>query len=212
MACTLYYVHDPMCSWCYAFESALTALRQSLPRQVEFRKVVGGLAPDTDQVMPEDLQRYVQSQWRRIEERFPSTRFNYAFWRENTPIRATYPACRAVLAAKRQGLQFEDPMIANIQAAYYRQAKNPALPETLLDCARLTGVDMQRFAADYANPEIEAELNHELQLAKSLAVNAFPSLRLVCNGRCSNIDCRYEEPSAMLADIVMHLNRHRGKL
>jgi protein-disulfide isomerase-like protein with CxxC motif len=31
MATTLFYIHDPMCSWCNAFESSLTALQKELP-------------------------------------------------------------------------------------------------------------------------------------------------------------------------------------
>ena len=53
MAIELLYVHDPMCSWCWAFRPAFASLRAQLPRELRLRKVVGGLAPDNDQPMPE---------------------------------------------------------------------------------------------------------------------------------------------------------------
>ncbi len=54
---TLYYVHDPMCSWCYAFKSVLKKLRDNLPTTIHFQTVIGGLAPDSKEVMPEDIQK-----------------------------------------------------------------------------------------------------------------------------------------------------------
>ena len=52
MSDTLFYIHDPMCSWCYAFQPALFALKNHLPCSVRLEKRVGGLAPDTTTVMP----------------------------------------------------------------------------------------------------------------------------------------------------------------
>ncbi len=128
---TLYYVHDPMCSWCYAFKSVLKKLRDNLQTtfqvkvsrsellpEIHFQTVIGGLAPDTKEVMPEDIQKKVQHAWRSIEQKCPEIRFNFDFWHKTTPIRSTYPACRALLAAKQQGLQFEQRMLEAIQTAY----------------------------------------------------------------------------------------------
>jgi putative protein-disulfide isomerase len=47
-------------------------------------------------------------------------------------MRSTYPACRAVIAAKNQADKFELPMINIIQKAYYLQEKNPSKDETLI--------------------------------------------------------------------------------
>ncbi len=74
------------------------------------------------------LQQKIQQTWRRIEQTVPNMKFNYDFWMINTPVRSTYPACRAVLAARQQGADFEDKMIGAIQTAYYQKAKNPGFP------------------------------------------------------------------------------------
>lgn len=154
--------------------------------------------------MPTEMRRYVQRQWQLIEEQFPHIRFNFAFWNENIPIRSSYPACRAVLAAKRQGLPFEDNIIANIQRAYYLQAENPALTETLLACAQRSGLELTKFAVDFISPEINEALLDDLRLAKKLAVSTFPSLRLYGNGRFAVIECRFHDVPEMLAQISTH--------
>ncbi len=45
---TLIYVHDPMCSWCWGFTSVYKQLVDQLPADIEIRRLVGGLAPDSE--------------------------------------------------------------------------------------------------------------------------------------------------------------------
>jgi putative protein-disulfide isomerase len=92
MVTTLYYIHDPMCSWCYAFDASLTALQKELPDFIRIRKIVGGLAPDTTNPMPVELQQKIQQTWRRIEQTVPNMKFNFDFWMIKTAVRSTYPA------------------------------------------------------------------------------------------------------------------------
>ncbi|QOJ22636.1 MAG: DsbA family protein [Gammaproteobacteria bacterium] len=190
-----------MCSWCYAFSQSWTALQQDLPRNMEIVYLVGGLAPDTTEPMPLATQKMVQQAWRRIEQTVPGVHFNWDFWSRNTPIRSTYPACRAVLAAKMQRTEAEPEMIHAIQTAYYQQAKNPSLPETLQACAREIGLDAETFSEDLKSPAIENELQHQIQLARSMDVYSYPSLRLVINNAVFPIAIDYLDHRAMLDEI-----------
>ena len=44
----LYYIHDPMCRWCYTFLPVWINIRSSISEQY----ILGGLASDSDQPMP----------------------------------------------------------------------------------------------------------------------------------------------------------------
>lgn len=178
----IFYIHDPMCSWCYAFDRSWTALQRDLSGNIEVVYLVGGLAPDTMQPMPLETQQMVQQAWQRIEHTVPGVCFNWEFWSRNTPIRSTYPACRAVLAAKKQRADAERDMISAIQAAYYLQAKNPSLVETLQECAQIIGLDKNAFYKDFMSTEIEQQLHHDIQLARRMDVCSYPSLRLEYKG------------------------------
>ncbi|WP_394808097.1 DsbA family protein [Nitrosomonas sp.] len=68
-----------------------------------------------------------------------------------------------------------------MQTAYYQQAKNPSLPETLQACAREIGLNEEVFIEDLRSPAIESELQHQMQLARSMDAYSYPSLRLVHN-------------------------------
>ena len=206
MVTTLLYIHDPMCSWCYAFVSSLTALQKELPDFIRIKKIVGGLAPDTTNPMPVELQQKIQQTWRRIEQTVPNMQFNYEFWIINTPVRSTYPACRAVLAARQQGDDVEDKMIGAIQTAYYQKAKNPSLESTLLECAIEVGLDVNRFADDLTSNEIEEELQNEIRIARKLDVISYPSLLLEHNGGLFPVTVDYLDHETMIREIVSILD------
>lgn len=174
---TLYYVHDPMCSWCWGFAPVWQQVHERLadsPVQVKY--LLGGLAPDSDQPMAQEMQATLQNVWRRIQQHIPGTEFNFDFWRQCQPRRSTWSACRAVLAAARQ--QQEQTMISAIQQAYYLRALNPSDDEVLVQLAVELGLDGERFAADLNSTEIRETLQQQMQLAYSMPINGFPSLVL----------------------------------
>ena len=175
----LYYVHDPMCSWSYAFAPVWGRVREAVGKVVTIRTMLGGLAPDTDTPMPAEMRAKIQSTWQRIEEVVPGTAFNYDFWSRCQPRRSTYPACRAVIAARAQGAEHEHAMVAAIQRAYYREAKNPSLVQTLTALAAELGLDTALFRVTLASEACERALQAEIGRSLSLGVRGFPTLMLV---------------------------------
>ena len=86
----LCYVHDPMCSWCWGFRPVLEMLLAGLPPAIEVERLLGGLAPDSREPMPQSLREQLQQTWRRIQERIPGTRLNFDFWTRGLP--ASWPS------------------------------------------------------------------------------------------------------------------------
>ncbi|MCB1876134.1 MAG: DsbA family protein [Chromatiales bacterium] len=197
----LYYIHDPMCSWCYAFAPAWQALCESLPPAIEIRRLLGGLAADDDLPMDAALRQHLMDTWRRIEARVPGTRFNFDFWRNNTPRRSTWIACRAVIAARRQDVQHDLTMTAAIAHAYYREARNPSDEQTLIDLASEIGIDNVRFTVDLRSAGTQAALASEMGRAKSMGAHGFPSLILDLDGTRWPVAVDYRDPRTMLETI-----------
>lgn len=205
---TLYYVHDPMCSWCWAYRPILAQVERGLQNHsVSIVELLGGLAPDTDQPMPVEQQRQLQAIWRTIEEQI-GTEFNHAFWKECSPRRATWPACRAVIAAGLQ--QSEKAMINALQEAYYLRAMNPSEEDTLLQLADELGLDFDRFAADLASDKVANTLEENIQLAAQMPVRGFPSWVLDYQGEYHSIALDYHShvtTLAALGDAMKTANR-----
>jgi putative protein-disulfide isomerase len=201
MTTELIYVHDPMCSWCWAFRPAFTALQAQLPPELPLRRVVGGLAPDNDQPMPQEMQTRLRSTWRTIQEAVPGTRFNFSFWERCTPRRSTYNACRAVLAAAHLSPRHEDPMIEAIQHAYYLDARNPSDVGTLIDVAGGIGLDRGRFSAEIAGDGVEAQLREEVAFARSGWFHGFPSLAVRTGSELRSVEIDYRDAEKMSRQI-----------
>lgn len=201
MPARLYYVHDPMCSWCWAFTPMLRVVEQALPAGMAMTRLLGGLAPDTDAPMPEEMRRYVQSAWREVERRVPGTRFDFRFWEVCRPRRATYPACRAVIAARRQGEAFDRHMTRAIQEAYYLRALNPSEDETLIGLAAELGLDAVAFTRDLNSPGVRRELEDEIARSRAMGVASFPSLVLEDARGLHDIPVNYLDSRPMLEAI-----------
>ena len=197
----LVYVHDPMCSWCWAFRPVWASIRSALPLELAPRNLLGGLAPDSDEPMPAGMQRTIRGIWSSIQQRVPGTGFNFDFWERCSPRRSTWPACRAVIAARLQSPAWEEPMILAIQQAYYLQARNPSDRETLVELARETGLDAKRFAGDLDSAPVRAALRDEITLARRLGADGFPSLVLLEKGRARLLQLDYRDPGVVLAQL-----------
>ena len=198
---TLIYVHDPMCSWCWGFESTRKIIFETVADRMQIRRMVGGLAPDSDQPMPDSMRLMLQQTWQRIEQSIPGTRFNYAFWDECSPRRSTYPANRAVIAAREQGESFDPLMTARIQQAYYLEAKNPSDNSVLVELAADIGLDVERFAESLESDALQQQLLAEIESTRAMGINSFPSLAVHRDGILRHIGLSYTDPEAMLSQI-----------
>lgn len=196
----LYYFLDPMCSWCWAFRPALQKVEPQLPENVKLIRMLGGLAADTDEPMPEAMRKKLQEIWRAIQLKVPGTEFNFRYWEVSTPRRSTYRACRAVIAAAQQG-NYGPAMIEAIQRAYYLEACNPSDRSTLIQLARDMHLDADRFARDLDHPDTQTELERQITLAKTSGVKGFPTLMLETAQGRQFIDINPNNPDGILADI-----------
>ncbi len=190
-----------MCSWCWGFADTCLQLVEQLPENVEVVKLLGGLAADTDEIMPETTRLMVQQNWQRIEQVIPGVQFNYNFWKKCQPRRATYPACRAVIAAREQGRQYDLLMTQKIQQAYYQEARNPSEDDVLVELAAELGLDKNSFAETLSSEQTQQQLLDEISRARSIGINSFPSLLLQFRGGVESVLVNYTDVSVMLNQI-----------
>jgi putative protein-disulfide isomerase len=168
-------------------------VRHALKDTVVTRTLLGGLAPDNDSPMPTEMRARIRSTWGQIASVVLGTEFNYDFWALCIPRRSTYPACRAVIAAREQGVDYEYAMIDAIQRAYYREARNPSLLETLIDLAEEVTLDTKRFEAFLKGTECENALQEEVRCATTLGVRGFPTLMLLNGNAAIHIQHDYND-------------------
>ncbi len=198
----LYYIHDPMCSWCWGFSNTWKKIKKSLPDSICIQYVLGGLAPDNNEPMSIEMRDYIQKNWQKIEMTIPEVKFNYDFWKKCTPKRSTYPACRAVIAIKRQNPNLEAQMIDLIQQSYYLNAQNPSEDSVLIKLASKLDVDLKKFEKNLNDDKIQSILLNDIALMQSLGVNSFPSLVFENKQGRKIISIDYNNPEYIINQII----------
>lgn len=186
----LIYVYDPMCSWCWGYRETWLKLKEALGDKLAIEYKVGGLAPDSDEPMPEDMQQFLQQTWQRIEQQL-GTKFNHDFWLNTQPRRSTYPACRAVLVARQYNKELE--MLYAIQKAYYLNAQNPSDISTLANLAEQIGLAKNTFITEIQSEKINSLLMNEINEVRSLPVQGFPSLVIENKGNYYAVPVNYQD-------------------
>lgn len=188
----LIYVMDPMCSWCYAFQPNLRELISRLKPGIKILCYMGGLAPDSDKPMPDELQQAIARTWHDIEER-TDTQFNHEFWQKCLPRRSTYPACRAVISAELISTGSGMLMAEAIQRAYYREARNPSDLSVLAELAEEVGLSPKRFTNQTYGEKTAQILFEDISYCQDQGIQGYPFLGLetpkglsvICAGYCS---------------------------
>ena len=195
---TLFYVIDPMCSWCYAFAPTWQKIIENLPSNIKVVYVQGGLAPISNETMSNDMQNMLQGVWKQIHNSV-GTEFNFDFWRKCTPRRSTYLSCQAAIAARVQGKEYE--MISAIQQQYYLNAKNPSNRDTLEEAAKMIEIDTKKFCKDLESDKIMLKLQEDFKIKDKIKVNSFPSLIFKYKNNYFPIKIEYNHYESMLEHI-----------
>jgi len=203
---TLHYIHDPMCSWCWGFSKTYANFLSSLDTSIIVKRLLGGLAPDSDEPMSDDVRKIVLNAWHRIEKNIPGVKFNFDFWEVNAPRRSTFPACRAVIAARNQGQQYDEIMTKAIQTAYYLNAKNPSDLSVLTELAREIGLNVNNFEEDIYSSITQKALLNEIEQAHRLKANSYPSLILKKDQSIWPIPIDYNDEKPMLETVGLLLS------
>ena len=210
MCTQLYFIVDPMCSWCWGFRSSWQTFLAELPSSVIVKDLMGGLAPDSDEPMDATTQAYVQSAWQSVGER-TGAKFNYQFWDVCQPRRSTYPACRAVISAGLQSTSARKRYYEAVQQAYYLEARNPSDTATLIALAGEIDLDNVQFQQDLDSSTVQEAFEAELAQVRSFGVTGFPTViwhqqNAIAGDRMELLSAGYVDVNTLRANWLTLMN------
>lgn len=188
-----------MCAWCWAFKNSWAALLERIQSagDIEVRLVMGGLAPDSDELMSDEMREKLRTGWERIHA-LTATEFNMSYWDENVPRRSTYPACRASIAA---GMQMENgvaKMFETIQRAHYLNAQNTSDTEVIAAVADEAGFDADQLVADLNSEPVHARLTSDFMIRDRFQVTGFPGVVVTTDTQAWVLTAGYCEEAELL--------------
>lgn len=193
---TLWYIADPMCSWCWGFQPVIERIRNEYGERLKVELLLGGLRPGTKDPLSSSQREQILHHWHNVR-RVTGQTFQFEGAMPEGFIYDTEPASRAVLAVAQIAPDFIFPFLKIVQTAFYVDQQNVTKPEVLAQLVARTGLDGQQFLQVF-----ESGMSKNLTLAHfkkvhEWRVRGFPTLigqgkkgcsRLLTSGYCS-----YEE-------------------
>lgn len=173
----LWYVADPMCSWCWGFSPVIDALRAAYRPRLKIALVLGGLRPGTAQPMTASECEDILHHWREVHAR---TGQPFAF-EGALPAGFVYdtePAARAVVAAGGLDPALSFPMFKAIQSAFYADGRDVTRAAVLAALAAQLGLDPRGFLDAWDADAARDKTRAHFRQARAAGVRGFPALIL----------------------------------
>ncbi|MCC7465580.1 MAG: DsbA family protein [Saprospiraceae bacterium] len=168
------YFTDPICSSCWGIEPQLRRLKLEYGEHLHVDYHMGGLLPDWSYnsggiSKPSD----VAGHWDEVSIHYDMP-IDGDVWLED-PLPSSYPPSIAFKAAQMQDEKRAIAFLRRIREMVFLEKKNITKWEHLALAAKQTGLDVDRFKADYEG-KAQTLFQEDLALGRSLNVRSFPTL------------------------------------
>ncbi|SFW20999.1 DsbA family protein [Nitrosovibrio sp. Nv17] len=172
---TLWYVADPMCSWCWGFSPVVEAIRREYRDRLGMELLLGGLRPGTRHALPAAQREEILHHWHAVRQ---ATGQPFQFEGALPPgfIYDTEPASRAVVAASLLHPGEVFAFFRSVQSAFYAAQRNVTDPAVLMQLAEEVGLDAQHFSRLLDSDTARDLTQDHFQRARQWGIQSFPTL------------------------------------
>lgn len=182
----LWYVADPMCSWCWGFSPTIESLREQYGTRMRIALVLGGLRPGETVALSERARDDILHHWHAVAARTGQAfRFDGAL--PSGFVYDTEPASRAVLAVGSLDPRQIFAMFKAIQQAFYAEGRDVTRAEVLAALAASCGVSPAHFLAAFDSEDARAKTRAHFRQARAAGVQGFPALILQQDDRLTRV-------------------------
>jgi len=172
---TLWYLADPMCSWCWGFAPVIEAIRQNYSDRLNVELVLGGLRPGTKAPMGSAQREEILHHWQAVQ-RQTGQAFRFEGALPEGFIYDTEPASRAVVTVSAINPETTFPFFQAIQSAFYAEQADVTKLDVLAQLAVSAGVDAQYFLQAFESDAIKSQILAHFHKARLWGVHAFPTV------------------------------------
>lgn len=171
----LWYIADPMCSWCWGFAPVIEAIRWNYCNFLKIELVLGGLRPGTKQTIAPVLREEILHHWKAVE-RATGQSFRFEGAMSEGFIYDTEPASRGVVAMSLINPEIIFPFFESTQFAFYAEQKDVTKPEILAQLAADIGIDAKSFLRVFESDEAKNQTSIHFDKARRWGVFSFPTV------------------------------------
>jgi len=171
----LWYIADPMCSWCWGFAPIVKAIRLNYSEYLKIEPVMGGLRPGTKLAMASEQRAEILSHWKAVNGRTGQP-FSFEGAMPEGFIYDTEPSCRGVVTIALINPELVFLLLESIQFSFYVEQKDVTNPEILAQLAAKIGVDMDLYIQVYESDEAKNKVSDHFNKVRRWGVNSFPTI------------------------------------
>jgi len=184
----LAYYTDPLCPWSWAMEPHWRRLRFEFGGRIAWRYVMGGMVKDwrsyRDEINTVHRPSQMGPQCYQVRH-LTGMPLDERIWHEDPPA-SSYPACLAVKAAARQGVEAGEAYLRRLRESIMLGRRNVARGEVLLSLAEEVAgedrpglaFDVARFADDLLGDHVRDAFQADLKETRAGDIARFPTLLL----------------------------------
>lgn len=173
----LWYLADPMCSWCWGFTPTIETLRDEFRDRARIALVLGGLRPGETTPMTASARDDILHHWHAVHERTGQP-FRFDAAPPEGFVYDTEPACRAVVTVGGLDPTLIFAMFKAIQSGFYAEGRDVTQSSTLADLAAGLGVGRDLFLHTFNSDIARHRTQAHFKQARQAGITGFPSLIL----------------------------------
>ncbi|MBN2696140.1 MAG: DsbA family protein [Bacilli bacterium] len=174
----VYYFTDPLCSHCWALDTALTKFKLEYKDYINLHTIMGGMVEDGNHYEnlngPEAKEQ--ASHWEQVGK-FYRIPMNGKIWMKD-PITSSFPSSIAYLLIKKHNEGLATKFLRMVREGAFVFEKNIAKPETLKNIASDLGIDDAIIKESFSESGKQV-LFENLQPMIDLGVTGFPTVIMV---------------------------------
>ena len=193
----LFYVGDPMCSWCWGMSDELKKIQIFCTKEgIKFNVVLGGLRIGGGDPWNDQFKGFLRNEWQNINKK-TGQKFVYSLLDLKHFNYDTQPACLAVYIAKKILKDKDDNSLSvleffsKIQEKFYAKGQDSTKVEFYHDICKEFNIDINKFEKYFNSKEVKTELENDFALASKLGARGMPSLFYVKENKVIDMSSGY---------------------
>lgn len=210
----VWYVADPMCSWCWGFSPVVERLKQHYRDNIQFALILGGLRPYTQQPVTDESRREILQHWHEVH-RMTGQEFNFDEAMTGSFVYDTEPASRAVVVVGEMLSDRTFEYFKAVQQAFYVRHQDITQEPVLWELLRaLLGeaADSKEaeFKRRFESQEARQKTQAHFHKSRQLGVRGFPTLILQDEQHYYLLNSGYRPYAELALEIDTYLQtQHR---